>query len=488
VHVLGLVLRPTDEPSVSEAPTPAPQPDELPDVRIDRAVAHGIDFEFVDATGAVEARAPLRELDAEVTRVSLRGLARGEPLSFRATLGAGEVELPPRVVADSLLEGIALGVSDLLDGEDVARTSTARPLFAEASAQGKLSPWPAPTGWATFDVEALELPAFRGPAEAAGVTIGDGLLDFGVRLRFHGAEGASVDAASTFTHLSLSEPADGPLSRFLSLPAPLDTVLFLLKDAEGRHQFSAGLRTTADGVSTGSLVGAAAGAAAETIARAVASSPLRLLSTFTDVVGITGDEGAPPPAQSRELVFAACDVRTPDNVNAELEPLARKLRGSSKKSAVLIHELSRADLERAARLANPTLDDCELLTARLRQRKSELLREREELATRARTEFALAESGRALETCARVRDLDIEIGQNEDALERLFDLSRPGADRRAAGRTKSAALALGGERLERIRQALRALGVDERQITARAVRVQITPELEGGGRVLVGVR
>ncbi len=501
LHALGFVLAaPPREEETSSASTPASAPvvadseasasgaSELPDLSIERVVATGLDVELLDTTGPTPARVPLDALDAELERFSLRGLARGEALSFRATLGASQVELPPRVVADSLLEGMAAGVDELLAGDSAPRASERRPLFAEVNLSGRVAPFPAPTGWAALNVEALELPAFRGPAGALGLEVGDGLADFDVRLRLSGSSGMSVDARSNFSHLSLSEPADGPLARYLALPAPLDTVLFLLKDAEGRHKVSLGFRATSDGLSMRSLALGAATAATEAIARAVASSPLRLLSTLTDAVGVTGDAAAPPPAQARLVEFASGDASLPHAAQRELERISSELAGRPRKRAVLVHELSKADFARAARLVNPSLDDCARLTARMRERKAELTRDRDALAARARAEFALADPAAVQAICERVRALESQIGQSDRALERLLELSQPGAERRAAARARSAAISLGGERIERARRALVALGVDEARIVPRVVNAGVAAELPAGGRLWIWVR
>lgn len=452
------------------------------DLIVERTVATGLDVEFVDLSGPAPARLPLDELDAELKRVSLAGLARGDALSFRATLGAGAVELPARISADSLLEGMAAGVVDLLDGEDNAARSEPRPLFAELNLSGKLSLAPAPRGWAALNLETLELPAFRGPALATGLELGDGTADLDVRLRFAGADGMSVDARSSFAHLSLSEPADGPLARYLSLPAPLDTVLFLLRDAEGLHKLSLGFRVDRDGLSSTQIAGAAASAATGVIARAVASSPLRLLSTLTDAAGLTGDE--PPPQATRRLVeFAAGDPTLDARGRAVLAQLGEDVRGRPRKRIVVVHEFSRADFERVARLVNPSLDDRARLAARLRERKAELTRERETLAARARSELAFADPTRRAELTAQLRGLDAQIGEGEQALERLFDLLRPGSERRNAARARSAAIALGAERADRARRALADLGVETERVIVRVVKADALAELDGGGRL-----
>lgn len=500
ISALGFTLRPddpnsapdshesreaSDENAVQRAPTATV--DAQPEVLIERIVANGLDVLFEDTSGPAPARLPLNALDAEIKRFSTLGLARGEPLAFRATLGAAEVELPPRIAADSLLEGVAAGVAELLDGEENARANEQRPLFAELNLSGKLALAPAPSGWLALNVEALELPALRGPALASGVEIGDGLADLDLRLRLAGQSGLSVDARASFAHLSLSEPADGPLARYLSLPAPLDTVLFLLKDAEGRHKFSVGFRAPPEGVSGVALARSAAGAAAEVIARAVASSPLRLLSTLTDAAGLTGGEEA-PPSEARELRFESGDPTLGAEARTTLAQLAERLRGRARLGLVLEHELSRADLERAARLVNPSSGDRARLSARLREQRAELCRERDERAALARAQFALAERAEREALAAQLRELEARVGQCDEALERVLELQRPGAERRAAARARAAAVSLGAERVERARRALLALGVAPERILTRTVRAQPGAAVEGGGSVRVWVR
>ncbi len=497
IRALGFVARPrasiaaaTPDPHVNESAGsvgPSAAIDEPLDLRIERIVASGLDVLLEDSSGPERALFPLNALDAEIKRFALRGLARGEPLAFRATLGAAEVELPPRITADSLLEGVAAGVLAAFDDDRGARKRESRPLFAELNVSGKLALAPAPSGWVALNVEALELPALRGPALSSGMEIGDGLVDLDVRVRLAGAAGLSVDARTSFAHLALSEPADGPLARYLSLPAPLDTVLFLLKDAEGRHKFSAGFRAPPEGLSAAALARSAAGAAAEVIARAVASSPLRLLSTLTDAAGLTGGE-EPPPRDLRVLSFESGDPTPARDARRSLAGLVERIRGRPRQGLVLEHELSRADLERALKLVHPSSGDRARLVARLREQRAELSRERDFKAAQLRAEFALADAARRDAIATQMREFEARVGQCDEALERVLELTRPGAERRAAARARSAAVSLGAERIERVRRELLALGVEPERILARVVKSQVGAVSAGGGSVRVWVR
>jgi hypothetical protein len=387
--------------------------------------------------------------------------------------------LPPRIESDSLLSGIAAATVSALAGEEEdADAREQRPLFGSVTIAGRIAPFPAPTGWVTLDTNELELTAFRGLASAQGVEIGDGLLDLAARVRLAGEDGLSLDATASFAHLSLAEPADGPISRYLALPAPLDTVLFLLEDAEGRQRVPVSASVGRDGLSAGSIAGAAASAAAVVIARAVASSPLRIAGTFTDMLGLTGGAVPPPSADARRFAFEPGDVTAPADEDA-LETLRRRLAANDSLVVTLVHEFGAVDLERAQRLANPDAADCRLLSARLRQRRAELARLREELASESRLAYALGRSEEAERVRERVRNFDRELGLVERALDSLHELLRPGSERRTPERSRAAALAIASERLERVRQALIARGIAPTRIEVRRIR-RVTATAESG--------
>ena len=94
---------------------------------------------------------------------------------------------------------------------------------------GQLTFYPATSGWMQVALQGFE----RRPcaARASGINIGDGVLDVNSRTRLAGSEAVTWTPVS-LAHLSLSEPDVGPIS-FLKLPAPLDTVIFVLKNEQG---------------------------------------------------------------------------------------------------------------------------------------------------------------------------------------------------------------------------------------------------------------
>ncbi|MFM7297042.1 MAG: hypothetical protein ACKO4Q_07445, partial [Planctomycetota bacterium] len=165
-----------------------------------------------------------------------------------------------------------------------------------------------------------------------------------------------------------------------------------------------------------------------------------------------------------------------------LEALSRRLAADSSLQVTLYHEFGAADLARAARLASPDADDCRALVARARERRAGLARRREELAAEARIQTALGRETDAAVLRERVRAIDVELGLAEAALDRLLELLVPGSERRAPQRTRAAALAIAGERLERIRQALLARGIAPGRIETRPAR-SLDAVREQGGRV-----
>ncbi|MCY3004217.1 MAG: DUF748 domain-containing protein, partial [Planctomycetota bacterium] len=363
LHALGLTFQLPAKDVANEEPAQTPQDSaassasaalalaRAPEFAVDRLVVLGLDVELVDTTGPEPVRVPLTDLEFELRKLSTHALAAGGALQFSGVLESGQLALPPRIESDSVLSGIAAATVSALAGEEEdSGAREQRPLFGSVTLAGRVAPFPAPTGWVTLDASELELTAFRGLASAQGVEVGDGVLDLTARVRLAGEDGLSLDATASFAHLSLAEPADGPISRYLALPAPLDTVLFLLEDAEGRQRVPVSASVGRDGISAASLAGAAATAAATVIARAVASSPLRVAGTFTDMLGLTGGAPPPPSADARRFAFEPGDVTAPEDEDA-LETLRRRLAANDSLVVTLVHEFGAADLERAQRLA-----------------------------------------------------------------------------------------------------------------------------------------
>lgn len=475
--VAGLVLRPRapGEAAPDRAPDAAPAPPARApapagEVRIDRLVAHGIDVEFTDDSVEPALHLPLADLDLEVAGITTRALAEPVPIRFRASLAAGEVPLASRV----------RGAPPAL-----------RPAFGELATSGSLSLFPAPEGWVKLELFGFELANLRGLAAAAGVELTDGLYDARLDVRLAGERGLRVTLDNTFADLALSEAPNGPIARLLSLPAPLEAVLFLLRNAAGEHRIPLRFGIGAEGPSVAGLTAAAVGTLSRVIADAVASSPLRVLGGVTNVTGLGGLLGGGEAAAEplADLEFEPATSILGDRARAALEGLAGRLRSDRRLVLVLGSALGAEDVAHVERFANPAPEDVRSLAEGLRARRSALRAERAELAERTRAELAAGRAQAAEVAAARLGALDEDLGRLESALDELLDLLRPGAERRRERRTREAAAALADRRLAAAWELLVALGGPEvvERIEVRRPRASDAPRA-GAGIVSLGTR
>jgi hypothetical protein len=358
-------------------------------------------------------------------------------------------------------------------------------IFQELSTSGRVALYPEPAGWTQVTLEGLELSRLSPLAQQDGITLEDGALDAGVRVRLKGSRGAAVDTSLVFTDLAVEEPEGGPIERLLSLPVTLDTALFLTRNQSGEHRFSVGVDVDESGVSTGALVLAATGAMAEIMARAVAGAPLRLVGSLVPTGGKRKEK---EPDESWTLAFSPGAAELAPDDRERLRSLARRMSGSRELVAVLRAELTEADLERAALLANPSREECLELVAGLRQRKAELQRRLGEIATRSRVYYSVGstDAERATQT---LRDVGNELYQVETALDRTLEIVRSSSQRQQQKRTRSTARMLARLRIEEAASILRSgiRGPIEERLELRGPRVEPV-EGEGGGRVVIELR
>lgn len=474
----------TSAPSAAAAPLERSRPTRG-EIRIDELTLRGLDLVVRDTTSAPETVLPLTDLQVEVRKLTTLAWTEPRSIAFEAFASAGKVPLRARARADNVVAGVFGAVGDVLEGkEDVARVEE-RPVFEDAAIAGRIALFPHLSGHVQADLGVLELPAFEGTARSLGLVVGDGVFDGAVRARFKGDARVAVDTTLVFSDLSLDEPKSGPIETYLSLPVPLDTVLFLLRNDDGEHRIPVSFTLTEDGVSAGAIATAAAGAAGSVIASAVAAAPVRVLSTFTDLFG--GDGGEPSSKSRAELAFAPASAELPDDADATLAPLVQRLRDDDDLVVALQHRFGAADVERARAMANPDRATCLEIVARGRQRRAELARQRAEVAAEARAAYALGREDEGKTLGERLRALDAECGVNEAALDGVLALLQPGAERHADKRTRSAALAVGRARLERLRQELERAGFDDAatRIELRSPAYDVAPSGAPGTIVLV---
>ncbi|MBL8863092.1 MAG: DUF748 domain-containing protein [Planctomycetes bacterium] len=492
-ELLGLVLHPELRSSPAPAaPADSAEPGASPrraraELRVDELLVRGIDVLLRDDAVEPPAVLPLVDLDLVVQRFTTRAFEEPRVIRFDAWLGAGRASMPHPTRAASVVTGLASAVGGALAGRREELRYEERLVFQEAALTGRIQFVPSLSGHAQATLSGLELLGFTGTAKQEGVDVGDGTLDASVRLRFRGEEGVRVDSELVFSGLSLSEPKSGPIEAYLTLPVPLDTVLFLLENADGEHRIPVGFTLDAAGLTRARIAGAAASAAASVIGSAVASAPLRVMSTFTDLFGITGGGAEQPPTAS--VAFGPGDAALPPAAHAALEPLVQKLLADADWVVQVQHRLGAADVERATRLANPPPEVCREIAEGLRARRAEIARSRTELAAEVRADWAAGDSATAAAGTQRLRALDAEAGHLEDALDRVLEHLKPGAERHDAKRARAAALAVARARVEALRAWFVSRGIPriEERFEAKPPTFDLAAD-GAGGTILVVLR
>ncbi len=85
-----------------------------------------------------------------------------------------------------------------------------------------------------------------------------------------------------------------------------------------------------------------------------------------------------------------------------------------------------------------------------------------------------------------LRSVDREIGRTEEALDRLYEMLRPGSDRQAVRRTRETCVELGRLRVDAVRAALLSGNADIAE-RVRAVPARFAEAESGKGRVVVSI-
>ena len=481
---------PVEESEVATAEKPATSGSTMyegPDFRVDQILWSGFDLLFVDTTGSRPTAVPIQSFDLEVSQLSQKTLTEGKPFRFALNMEGGEVELPKRNNT-GLVRGVFSDIAGLAVGEDVgAEELEARDFFEEISIAGKLALGPQQKGWAKASISALELGDFRGILEPYGVVLDDGVLDAGYTMRFQDGGQLDLTSSTTLGSLSLSEDENGPIYRYLKLPGPLDSILFLLRDSGGAITLPIDIELEPDNISTGAVALEGTKALGTVIGTAVAESGFRVAGGALDLVGIQLAQ-EPPPKSDRSV---ALDFSPGSNVlsigeRRKLAGLVELLESDDTIVLRLGHELGKGDLERAEVLANPSREDCLDLITNLGVRKRELERQVGEVQVHARAAWAVNDVTRAERLREQLESLNREAGLTEEALDELYDRLRPGSERRAPRRVRAAAVQLAALRLERVHRALLELDLAdiESRIEKGGARFKLN-EAGEPGRVLV---
>jgi hypothetical protein len=510
VEILGMHIQlPEPQPGEAtsakpEAPRPQPQEpqpdspragdpeDKGPHIDIGVISVNGLDFDFVDESTDPVTHLPLQGLAMEIQGISTRALTESRPIRFNVSLTGGDVELPKPHRASSLVMGILSSAANAVTGAGNEVELEQRAFLQEFSAQGQMVLHPHPFGRIRTSIAGLELLALRGMAKKSGVEIGSGVHDSGLRLEFRGEKGLDLSARFTFEDLQMDEPPGGPISSYLKLPAPLNAVIFALKDQNDQIRIPVSVHIAEGNIGAGQISGAIITALGSVFADAIAAVPLRTAGAVTGALGlgnIFGSSERDLEALKQQVDFApAASAITAKNQPAIIQ-MAELLQDDEELGIVLVHEFGKADLERAMLLANPGPAQTRALVQRLRLRKAELTRQRESKGAQLRAFVHLGNEQQVQLRVHELQTLDRQLGETETAIDKALALLAPGAARRAPQRALDLARALAKERMEQVRsEILRRIGPNQGE------RIEIrTPRLgeeqrEGGGLVLIAPR
>jgi hypothetical protein len=342
-----------------------------------------------------------------------------------------------------------------------ARGSTAAgqgDLFSEVTANGAVSLYPQLNGWAKVSLSGFELTSLKGLAKEQKVTLGAGTFDGDIDLRFLGDGGIDTSTKLVLTDLSLAEPPDGWVHRTLRLPAPLDIIIGALQDQDGSITIPLNLTMREDSINAGQLTAAGSAALLSVVGTSLASAPLKV----GNLLGLGGKSAG---QQQSVVVTFLPGYSLPQEIG-QLELLRKRLRDKDSLDATLRNELGSEDIALIAQRVNPSSEDALAVADQLARQKQALLAEQEQAAAGVRATLASGASDSVSVAIERLRRLDRELAETENALDRTYDLLRPGADRQANRRTRAACLAIARARLETVRNFLLAdqdkKGLDDR--------------------------
>ncbi|MCR9243742.1 MAG: DUF748 domain-containing protein [bacterium] len=474
-----------EDPNREDPSGEIPNGKPAPEFAIDSLRLFGLGVTWRDATTTPATHLPIEDLDVSLQRFSTRALTEPRRFAFEASVRGGLVELERRIVRSSVFAGIAGSATDLVTGTTDQHEKEQRPLLDELTVKGHLQLHPLTLGRIDTELRGFELQALRGLAKPAGVDIADGVLDATIGMDFT-QKGVGVKTQKTFTWLQVSEPPGGPISTYLKLPAPLDVVLFALRNDNDEQQLPLQLFVPNEGDSTTRIVQAAAETLTLLIGDAIASSPFRAARSLTDVFGLTGrDDIATPPA---EITFAPGSA-TPDLTN--LEPFLAELQDRPTVKFVLRHELGAADRERVAALANPQPELTRQSIARLTAERDALAAARDRLAPQVRIRLLAGQHHAAAPAFAELRRIDGDLAAVQETLDVTRDLLDNDSDRHRRRRIRRAATNLGELRLLAVREELeRRLGPDRPAVSiqVRAARGVVAAGVDVAGRILIEPR
>ena len=492
LHVAGFVL-PHGESE--EAPTPAePQPSVEapttgrasagPEVAVDRLRVMGLALDFKDPTTQPPTHLRAVDTDCELTRFSTNALTSSLPLSFSVTVRGGDVELEQRVVRNSLFSGLLRSGAAMMTGGRDRHEIELRPMVDQLAVDGQVTLWPRLTGRVNAAVDRLELAAFRGLVKRDGVDLADGLYDARVQLDFKGYDGVDIRSDHVFTWLMLDEPPNGPISTYLRLPAPLQTVLFLLRNNNDEQRIPLNVKVPPGEAGRGAIVDAVVEGLAKLIGSSVASAGSRATSTITGALFGRGDDV--PEVQ----VVLGYEPGSPLATGADLEALAAALDDDQSLVVVMHHALGAGDVPHARALANPSPTVLRRTIRDLQTRRDELEAERAPLAQDVVALYGAGKVQEAIQRQLRLQVVEDQLGELLGALGQALDQLDDASPRAATRRTRAASRSLAEARLDGAAQLVRKSlqNMSLQTFERRPGRTIPAEGLERGGRVVLTLR
>jgi hypothetical protein len=442
--------------------TPPPSTKPQGEIRIDKLLVSGLDLRLEDRTMKPTFLFPLNGLDLDVRDISTLMPYEDKTCRFSMIVNGGKVPLRKR--------DQPAGKNEMED----------RDLLSQVELTGRVSLYPQPKGWIKSTVSGFDLAALEGPANTLGETLKGGTYDSTVDAEMHGDGYATTHSRFSVTDVSLSEPPNGFLFSLLHLPAPLDVAIGLVQDQDGSITLPVDHRFALDHVSGGDIAAVIGGAIGPIVTTAITSKAVEAVNVVGDIFG-GGKEDNKDELNPVALNFSPGDTSFNSEDLSKIQELLGRLKKDDQLEITLHHNLGGGDVTRATVLANPSVDDSQNLAYQLRLKKVDLLTARAAAAAEARAQLASGFGADANSAVERLRDLDRAVAANEDALDHVYELLRPGAGRQASRRTRGASLQIGYDRLVEVRDALIAAGP-----LGTAGRIKIThptfnPDQSGNG-------
>jgi len=486
-------------PSASD---PAPGPEQV----LERFVLSDCDIVYEDRAADPPMTIPIAGADVEAGPFGARLAGELQPTRFDATLRAGQVKLPKRT-AQSFVPGLGaitdvIGtVAEATGAMDAKKVETQmRALFQDFSAKGELLLGARTSGTVHATLGGLELGALAGAARRSRVNLVDGTFDLDLTLDMARSGAVDLSADARFTDLDVTEPPDGPIASTLGLPAPLNAVLFALRNEDGEILIP--VRVSEERGFDGGLGGAITRAVAQVAGTALANIGFRAVDTVGDLGKgvlsfIPGVDMIPFLSEATSVTYApvvlAFTPGEPSPSGAETAKLAAIVAAAQEDDQVVVtleHAIGGGDYARSRVRANPSPEDRRDVLARLGNRKRDAEGRRRDLAAEARAALVVGLDDEARAAALRLQAVDQELVAIETSLDRMYELERGGAERQAGRRGRLASLGLARARLDAVRAALVLAGCPdlEGRIVFARPRIEDAPGTAGGTVTVTAAR